>query len=248
MLLPETQTGAGGRRRRWALALRRSVRVRLGGQRGVSMIELLLVILLASVVSTAVLMVLQGTTKVFNSQEVRMLNQDDARTAINQMARYIRMATSSEDNQITLSNAIATAEAQNIEFYCDVDGDFKAEKTRYYVDGSVLMSQTMQPRWIAGTTTPSTTQPRWVYDAYDNTGVVIENRVRNGAEPMFTYYRYVDEHGTLEVFAPSTELLRREIVTIGITIKVGERPDLAAKDVVLSTDVQIRQRYQGGLK
>ena len=56
-------------------------------------------------------MVFRGTTSVFNSQEVRMLNQDDARTAINQMARYIRMATSSADNQSTVSNAIADGPA-----------------------------------------------------------------------------------------------------------------------------------------
>ena len=113
-----------------------------------------------------------------------MLNQDDARTAINQMTRYLRMATDSADNVTTLSNAVATALPQDIEFYCDVDGDEVAEKVRYYLEGSVLMSQTVDPEWVEGE------HPYWEYGAYDTDGVVIENRVRNEeTEPMFIYYR-----------------------------------------------------------
>jgi hypothetical protein len=201
----------------------------------------MVVMLIASLITVAILMVLQNTTRVFNSQQVRILNQDDARTAINQMTRYIRMMTSSEDNLTTISNAIATAGEQEIEFYCDVDGDDDAEKVRYYVEDSELRSQTQEPEGIE-------TTPYWQYGEYDNEGVVIENRVRNGAVPMFLYYRYSDEHGSLEAFTPTTAEQLREVVTVGVTIKVGERPDLAAKDVVLSTDVQIRQRYEGGLQ
>ncbi len=200
-----------------------------------------MVVLLASVISVAVLMVFRGTTSVFNSQEVRMLNQDDARTAINQLARYLRMATSSADSQSTASNAIALALPQEVVFYCDIDGDETAEKVRYYLATSILRSQMEEPEWV---TSPS---PGWVYGEYESSGVVIENRVRNESEPMFTYYRY-DGDGALEAFTPSSDSLREAIVAIGITIKVGERPDLAARDVELTTQVQIRQRYEGGLK
>jgi prepilin-type N-terminal cleavage/methylation domain-containing protein len=212
-------------------SLTRVLRDRLSGQRGFSLVELLVVILAGTIVSVAVLLVLRGTSTVFNSQEMRILNQDDARLAINQMSRFIRMATSSADNESSASNAIATALGQDIAFYCDVDGDGIAEKVRYYVEGSVLWSQTEDPVWVE-TPTP---------------GVVIENRVRNEALAMFTYYRY-NGAGALESFVPTSDAQRAQVVNVGITIKVGERPDLAPKDVVLSTDVQIRQRYEGGLK
>jgi prepilin-type N-terminal cleavage/methylation domain-containing protein len=229
-------------RRTGVSAFRQKVRARLSAHGGFTLIELLLVMLLSSIIAAAVLAVLQGTTRVFNAQEVRMLNQDDARSAINQMTRYLRMATSSADNGTTLSNAIATALPQEVEFYCDIDGDDEAEKARYYLVNSILWLQSDQPVWVTGTS------PHWQYNGYDSNGVVIQNRVRNGTDPMFTYYRYVDEHGTLEAFTPVTAEDKMGIVTIGITIKVGERPDLAARDVSLSTDVQIRQRYQGGLQ
>jgi prepilin-type N-terminal cleavage/methylation domain-containing protein len=217
------------------------VRRRLSKQQGFTIVELLLVILIGSLVSVAVLMVLHGTSTVFNSQEVRILNQDDARLAINQMSRFIRMATSSADNLTTVSNAIETAYPFDIEFYCDVDGDGVADKIRYYLTGNELRSQTKAPVWV------ETPTPGWQYGTYDTDGVVIENRVRNETEVMFTYYRY-DGAGGLEPFSPVSEADKEDVVTVRITIKVGERPDLAPKDVVLSTDVQIRQRYEGGLK
>jgi prepilin-type N-terminal cleavage/methylation domain-containing protein len=233
---------AVGERRTRASLIYASARAKLSAQCGFTLVELLLVMLVSSVIMVAVLMVLQGTTRVFNSQEVRMLNQDDARTAINQMTRYLRMATSSADNGTTLSNAIETALPQQVEFYCDIDGDSEVEKARYYLVNNVLWLQSDQPIWITGTS------PHWQYNGYDSNGLVIQNRVRNGTEPMFTYYRYVDATGTLQAFTPVTVEDKRSIVTIGITIMVGDRPDLAAKDVILSTSVQIRQRYQGGLQ
>lgn len=218
----------------------RALKARLREQRGLTIVELLVGMLIAIVVSFAVLAVLSSTTGVFDSQTVRMQNQDDARTAINQMARYIRMATSSADNVSSQSNAIATALPQDIELFCDVDGDGTAEKIRYYLEGSVLMSQAADPAWI------ETPDPHWEYAEYETDGVVIENTVRNGTEPVFTYYRNIG--GALEAFTPSNETERREIVTVALTVRVNERPDLAAGDVGLETQVQIRQRYEGELQ
>jgi prepilin-type N-terminal cleavage/methylation domain-containing protein len=226
------------RDRRWSGA--RLLR-RISGQSGFTLIELLMVILLAAVIAVAALLTLHGTSRVFYAEEVRMLNQDDARTAINQMARYIRMATSSSANQTTVSDAIATALPQDLEFYCDVDGDGVSERLRYYLEESVLWSQIEEPEWV------EEEPPYWSYGEYDTSGVVIENRVRNGTEAVFAFYRY-DGGGGLEQFTPSTDVERGQIVSVGITVKVGERPDLVAKDVVLSTDVQIRQRHKGGLQ
>jgi prepilin-type N-terminal cleavage/methylation domain-containing protein len=233
-----SHVGICGRQSRLRLAVH--MRSRLESRGGFTLVELLVVILISSVLLAVGLLFLRGTSTVFNSQQVRILNQDDARTAINQLTRYLRMATNSASNNTSLSNALATTLGTDIEFYCDADGDGIAEKLRYYLEGSVLRTQSEDPVWVVGT------NPYWQYGAYDTDGVVIENRVRNASgEPMFVYYR---QGATgLEEFAPVTDAGRREVVTVGILVRVGERPDLAARDVFLSTEVQIRQRYNGGL-
>ncbi|MCL5734051.1 MAG: hypothetical protein M1274_00435 [Actinobacteria bacterium] len=204
------------------------------------MIELLIVIVLAGILSGAIIAILFSLSGVFHSQGVRIQNQDDARTAINEVARYIRMATNSADNQTSQTNAIATASPQDLEFYCDLDGDGIAEKARYYLAGSSLKMQSVEPTWVL---TPT---PHWTYPAYTLDGVVVQNAVLNGANPVFRYYKNVG--GSLQEFTPSTTALRQEIVTVGIALTVNEKPNLAKGNTQLATDVQIRQRYTGGLE
>jgi hypothetical protein len=202
-------------------------------------VELLVVVLLAAVLSGAVYGVFSSISGVFASQGVRIQNQDDARTALNEITRYLRMATSSADNQTSQSNSIEDATTQAVEFYCDLDGDGIAEKARYYLQGTNLKMRTVEPTWVL---TPT---PHWVYPAYTIDGVVIQNAVLNGANPVFRYYRYTG--GVLVEFTPNTADLRQQIVTISIALTVNEAPKLARGNVVLTTDVQIRQRYEGGL-
>ena len=202
--------------------------------------ELLVVVLIAGVLTTAILAVLSSVTGVFASQGVRIQNQDDARTALNQITRYVRMATSSADNQTSQSNSIATALPQDLEFYCDIDGDDIAEKARYYMQGTTLRMQSVGPVWVTGS------NPHWEYPAYETNGIVIQEAVRNGSAAVFRYYQYAN--GVLGEITPTTAPLRQRIVTIAISLTVNEKPQIARGNVVLATDVQIRQRYEGGLE
>jgi prepilin-type N-terminal cleavage/methylation domain-containing protein len=119
-----------GRRSLTRSALVGAVRARLGREEGFTLVELIVVMLIAAIVSVAVLAIFSSTSGAFYSQTARIQNQDDARTAINQMARYLRMATSSADNQSTQSNAIVTSLPKDVEFYCDLLGDGVPEKVR----------------------------------------------------------------------------------------------------------------------
>ena len=96
-------------------SLPRSRALRLGfrGQSGFTLVEMLVTVVLVSVVGVAILMLFSSLSGVFHSQSVRIQNQDDARTAINQISRYVRMATSSADNMTSQSDAIATALPQD---------------------------------------------------------------------------------------------------------------------------------------
>ncbi len=217
----------------------RLVRSRLKREGGWTLVELLVVVVLMAVIGAAILGVLSSLTGVFASQGVRIQNQDDARSALNEVTRYLRMVTSSADNQTSQSNSIADASSQAVEFYCDLDGDGIVEKARYYLQGTTLKLQTVEPTWVL---TPTA---HWVYPAYTIDGVVIQNAVINGANPVFRYYRYTG--GALVEFTPDTAALRQQIVTISISLTVNEAPKLARGNVVLTTDVQIRQRYEGGL-
>jgi prepilin-type N-terminal cleavage/methylation domain-containing protein len=218
------------------------IRSRLSTQEGFTLIELLVVIILAGVLGAAVLGILLSISGVFNSQGVRIQNQDDARTAINQMARYLRMATSSADNQTSQSNSIASALPQDIEFYCDVDGDGIAERARYYLQGTTLRMQSAEPTWVL---TPT---PHYVYAGYTTDGIVIQDAIRNASTAVFRYYRYNVSGFLEESPAPTTSSLRQQIVTVAISLTVNEIPKLAKGNVLLATDVQIRQRYGGGLQ
>ena len=202
--------------------------------------ELLVVIVLAGILSGAIVGVLLSVSGVFDSQGARIQNQDDARTAINQVARFIRMATSSADNQTSQTNSIATALPQDLEFFCDLDGDGTSEKARYYLSGTTLKMQSVKAVWEL---TPS---PHWTYPSYTTDGVVVQNAVRNGANPVFRYYRNVS--GALQEFTPSTAALRQQVVTIGVSLTVNEKPNVALGNVQLATTVEIRQRYTGGLE
>jgi prepilin-type N-terminal cleavage/methylation domain-containing protein len=218
----------------------RSVRVRLRSQAGFTLVELLVVVLLGGILSAAIIGVLLSVSGVFNSQGVRIQNQDDARTAINQVSRYIRMATSSADNQTSQTNSVLTALPQDLEFYCDLDGDGVAEKARYYLSGTSLKMQAVEPTWVL---TPS---PHWTYPTYTTDGVVVQNAIRNGTSALFRYYKNVS--GSMVEFTPSTAALRQLVVTVGISLTVNEKPALAKGNVQLATNVEIRQRYEGGLK
>lgn len=207
-------------------------------QRGFSLVELVIVILVAGVMMAAILSLFLGGLRVFASEGVRMQNQDDVRLGINQITRYLRAATSSADHQASWSNAIVSAGPQSLEFYCDIDGEPPAEKVRYYLSGTDLRMQTATPYW-------RTSPPGWVYPAYSEDGIVIQQAVRNGTSRVFTYLRY--SGGSLEVFTPTTTNDLNKIVAVDVTLVVNEAPQLAS-EITLNTRVQLRQRYESGLE
>jgi prepilin-type N-terminal cleavage/methylation domain-containing protein len=220
---------------------------RLRGSHGFTLVELLVTMLVAGILAGGMLGLYYGTIRSVADTQNRIIGQDDARTAINQLARYVRMASSSASNQTSVTDAIALAGPQELVFFADIDGDGYSDKVRYYLSGTTMKMATVAPDL---TTSPPS------YPAYTTDGVVVMDGIRNGATPMFTYYQtnpaYTSTtdaaHDNLTVMTnPTSAADLAKIVAVGFTLYVNEAPKLSRGNVKLDSLVQIRQRYNGGL-
>jgi prepilin-type N-terminal cleavage/methylation domain-containing protein len=223
------------------------VRGRLRGSRGFTLIELLVVMLVAGIIAAGMLSLYLGVTRSFADTGNRIVNQDDARTAVNQMTRYLRAASSSAANLTSVSDAIALASPQEVVFYADINGNGYPDKVRYYLTGNTLKMATVAPN-------TSTSPP--TYPAYTTDGIVVMNGIQNGATAIFTYYQMNPNYATNPV--PSNDNLvvmtnptsasdLAKILAVGVTLYVNEAPKLSKGNVKLESLAQIRQRYNGGL-
>lgn len=201
--------------------------------------ELLVTMLVAGILVVGILGILMSVSRTVVTEHVRIQNQDDARLALNQITRYVRMTSSSMSNISTITDSIATASVTDIVFFADIDGDGQTEKTRYYLSGTALRMQTSEPNMDQSPPT---------YPSYQTDGVIIDG-VRNGSTPIFRYYRYDQSTASLvETTSASTPAQRGEIVAVDVTLIVNEVPELDHGNVRLESRVQIRQRYDGGLQ
>ena len=223
---------------RWAYPASRRVPSQ-GSQAGFTLVELMVTILVAGILAAAVLAVFTSVLRTFSTSQIRMQNQDQARLAMNQLTRYLRMSSVSESITTTRSDAIQVAGPQEIVFYTDLDGDGAAEKTRYYLSGTTLFMQTAEP---VMTDAPPT------YAPYSSTGEIIRTGVRNGVTPIFRYYRLDSATGELVLMTSTNTFdLREQILSVECTLYVNDSPELTDSAVRLASRVQIRQRYNGGL-
>jgi K+-sensing histidine kinase KdpD len=197
-------------------------------------------VLVAAIVAAAVLALYVGLFRSSADQTARMENQDSARLAMYEMSRSIRAACSSDANLTALSDSLVLADPHEFVFFVDIDSDGSAERVRYYLSSTTLRMQTAEP--------DTSTIPHTYPAGYDTDSVVVLDGVRNGADAVFTYFGVDGDTVSLyEIATPNTEPLRRAVVAIGIQLTVNEKPELARGGVELSTRVQIRQRYDGGL-
>jgi|WetSurMetagenome_2_1015567.scaffolds.fasta_scaffold135649_2 Tfp pilus assembly protein PilX len=231
--------------------MRRNILVRnlkkaLRGARGFTLIELLMVCLTAGLLGMAILGVYESLVRSWADTSHRIVNQDDARYAINEISRYLRMAESSASNLSSQSDAIALAEADELVFFADINGDGLSDKCRYYLDGTTLRLATLAP---------DTSEAPPIYATeYTNDGIVIMQGIQSAA--LFTYYQMnpayitnpIPANDTLvEITNPTTAAELRSIIAIDIALRVNETPGVPKANVALDTRVQIRQRYNGGL-
>jgi Tfp pilus assembly protein PilW len=225
------------------------IRRGLRGAAGFTLIELLVVCLTAGILGGAMLGLYEGLVRSWADTGHRIINQDDARTAINEISRYIRMAESSASNLTSTSDAVALAQPQELVFYADIDGNGLPDKVRYYLSGKTLRMGALAPN--------TSTSPPTYPTAYTTDGVVVMDGIQNGTTAMFAYYKMNPAYATNPIPANDTLVLMANptsaaelssIVAVGIKIYVNDTPEGVSRgNVALDTLIQIRQRYNGGL-
>ncbi len=154
---------------------------KLRAARGFTLIELLVVCLTAGILGGAMLGIYESLIRYSADTQHRIINQDDARTAVNEIARYVRMAESSASNLTSQTDAVALASEYELVFYADINGNGLPDKVRYYLSGKTLRMAALAPN-------TSTTPPTYA-TAYTSDGIVVMDGIQNAATPLFTYYK-----------------------------------------------------------
>lgn len=141
---------------------------------GFSLVELMVVVVITTIVMTA-LVRFMATSDLFARRTWAQGQANEiARVQLNRMAAALREVRYS----VTGAYPLVTMEPQRIIFYADVDADDTVERIRYELAGTQL---------IRGVTEPSGTP--LTYDVGTEESNAVASYVRNGSEPVFTYYR-----------------------------------------------------------
>jgi hypothetical protein len=199
---------------------------------------------------SAALMIYSTSLYTFANERQRIINNDVTRVAVDQFSRYLRGTSYPESTQ-RIADSVEAAEANRLVFYSDIDGDGRSEKVEYYLTGpanaGTLNLKVYQP--IMSTIPPT-------YGAASDSGTVVLSAVRNTSGPLFTYYWFDSSltppslvaYTSGQVSAPLSAAQMSAVVGVGIRLVVNEVPRIAKGNVELTTTVQIRQRFNGGLQ
>lgn len=142
-------------------------------QRGLSLVELLVVMAISSIVLIALMNFLASGFPVSRVVFAQAMAAETARLQLQRISKALREARYAD----TGAYPLAEMEPARIVFYADVDGDDVTERLRYELRGSTLER---------GIIKPSGEPLR--YDEEEEVASVVAAGVRNGAEPVFTYY------------------------------------------------------------
>lgn len=99
--------------------------------------------------------------------------QETARTALARVSKLIREAQPADNGSYT----IAAASDQSLTFYADADNDGANEQVRIFLQGTQLKMGVIKPSGSPVT-----------YPAGNETLQVLANNVRDGGNPIFTYF------------------------------------------------------------
>lgn len=192
------------------------------GARGMTLIEMLVVIAILAIVSVALGKIFQNFYKVndFTLQQAQAI--DSARKGVFSAMQDLREATYGDDG----SYPVGEAATSSVTFYANVDGDATVERVRYYLTGSTLYKGVTEPigspPGYVGQTEATTTLARYVVNA--------------STAPVTPVFRYFDSSGN-ELTAPINV---SQIASVQTTILVDFDPNRSPTIFTLSESATLR--------
>lgn len=193
----------------------------MNSQKGLTVIELVVGVLLSAMLLTALLRFLVAGYPVSRVTLLQADANEVARLQLKRMARELRAVRTAEDG----SYALVEMTAQRLIFFADVDFDGVAERVRYELDGSDLLRGVVEPEG----------EPV-EYDVLNETEHVVARNIRNGATDIFTYYSgdYPDDT------TPLTPVDVTDVKYIQFYLEVDANTEVDPPPSEIRSQVQIR--------
>lgn len=189
-----------------------------------TLIEILVVIFVFSIICViGSEFLIRGFKSVRFNEEQEMAIQQ-ARDAMDEMTKTIRGANYSENCSEGIYYVLGIADEQEIEFYSDLDSDYKMEKIRYYLEDLQIKRSVIKPTVIGGNLHSYNSEPDIK---------IIANYVNNIDEPIFIYY-----NSNMEILGNGFNI--NEVRSVAIHLKINVTPEMAPGDYTLESSVQLR--------
>lgn len=148
--------------------------------------------------------------------------QETGRTAFARVSKLIREAQPADNGSYT----IAAASDQSLTFYADADNDGANEQVRIFLQGTQLKMGVIKP-----TGSPVT------YPAGNATLQVLANNIRDGGNPIFTYF---DGNFTGTEPALTTPIAIQNVRLVHVKITVDADTTKAPNALILETNMAFR--------
>lgn len=190
-------------------------------QRGLTVIEVIVVVGLSGILMTALLRFLVAGHPLSKITYLQISSTEDARLQLRRLARTIREARVAD----TGAYPLAEAQPQRIVFFANVDGDVLTERVRYELVGTDLMRGIIKP----------TGDPLTYNTGQEQTSIVAKS-IRNVAIPLFTYYS--GDYPALQTPLTPTDVTEVKYIQVHLLVDVNPNQDPPPVDVV--SQVQMR--------
>jgi Tfp pilus assembly protein PilW len=203
------------------MSLDRFVRGRRGDERGSSLLELMMSVLLISIVMGAVMTGTFSAQKAITGSDLRLQNLDQARTLMASLTKDVRTAVRLNAG----SSPFVIADANHAVFYANISTTSSPKKVDLSIDSQSRLVETV---WTADA---GSSAPNYTYTGPSTVRLVGRYVANTAAKPLFMY---LDSSGNALMNTPlnATDLLAIKAVQITLIVKKSTAAQLNATSLV----------------